>query len=188
MEIGGEFYLWGNYAEDDLFSVLDYILFSGDECKIDNVAEVLRSFARNSPTIKASSNVDRGIDIPFRVYEPWVHPFPCYPSDTQTNQGFFYAKIPKTAGTTVAGVARHIVNHKGREMNFSCNIRTGHGSPRTVFDYDKRDLAQSFLWTFVREPAARTLSSFFYHAVSKGGVEPSDDRFIKVSRGSVQSC
>ena len=111
--------------------------------------------------------------------------FPCFPR-TQGNdvkQGFFFVKIPKTAGTTVASVSRRIVSREQRRLGYKypCNIRAGHGSPRYKYKYSERDRAQSFLFTFIREPSARLVSSYYYHGVAKRGIQASDDSFLEVS-------
>ena len=98
-------------------------------------------------------------------------------------QGFFFVKIPKTAGTTVASVSRRIVSREQRRLGYKypCNIRAGHGSPRYKYKYSERDRAQSFLFTFIREPSARLVSSYYYHGVAKRGIQASDDSFLEVS-------
>jgi hypothetical protein len=154
-------------AGEQMHTELDHMLYGSDFCRMEDLAETLRSYVR--------------ADVPFRIYESWMLPFPCYPSSKETTRGFFYVKVPKTASTTVAGVARRIADHKGRQMNSSCNLRAGHKMPRKGLDYDKRELSKSFLFTFIREPAERALSSFFYHEVSKKSLIASDENFLKVS-------
>ena len=119
--------------------------------------------------------------VPSKIYERRKKDFPCYRPGKQTTRGFFYAKIPRTGSTTMAGVARRMAAHQGLKRGGNCNLRVGHGSPLHKFDYGSRDAEKSFLWTFVREPAGRALSSFFYHKVSKNGWEASDKMFMKVS-------
>jgi hypothetical protein len=124
--------------------------------------------------------------LPVRVFAKFHHHFPCYRDvGRDARAGFFYAKIPKTGSTTVAGVARRMVHHyqSRHYTTFDCAIRAGHGSPRTKFHYISRDRADSFLWSFIRSPADRALSSFFYHEVSKKEliVEDIDASFVKAS-------
>ena len=114
------------------------------------------------------------------MFQRWRHPYPCG-SEGNSSSGLLFVKVPKTAGTTVAGVARRIVAKRSDELRMKCNYKGGHGSPRTTFGFDGRDLKKSFLLTFIRKPEKRALSSFFYHEVSKHGLEPSDANFLKVS-------
>lgn len=94
---------------------------------------------------------------------------------------FAQLQIPKTAGTTVAGVARHITNHQASGKDMICNIRAGHEFPRGDFlNYKARNKAKSFLWSFIRNPADRLVSSFFYHVVTKKSKEPSFENFLAV--------
>lgn len=151
-------------------------LATGDETPSADLAEEPND---SEPVVE-----QKATQIPYRVYKRRTLDFPCYRPGQQTTRGFFYAKIPRTGSTTMAGVARRIAAHQGMKKGGNCNLRVGHGSPLKKFKYGNRDAEKSFLWTFVREPAGRALSSFFYHKVSKNGWESSDKMFLKVSNSA----
>ena len=45
------------------------------------------------------------LQVPERIFEIFKHPFPCFPrNESDTTEGFFYVKIPKTAGTKVVSL------------------------------------------------------------------------------------
>ena len=127
--------------------------------------------------------------VPPRVYQVRNSSFPCFaPSFNQTSRGFFFAKIPRTGSTTIAGVHRRIAagvhrriaNKKSVDPRSSCHALLGHRSPRLTFDYGNRDVKNSFLWTFLRNPADREVSFYFYN-VSKLGWEATEENFQEVS-------
>ena len=127
------------------------------------------------------------MEIPTRIYQVRNSSFPCFSSPAAKNQtsskkGFFFAKIPRTGSTTIAGVHRRIAKNKAAaaDRKNMCHAKMGHGSPRLKFDYGNRDVENSFLWTFLRNPADRELSFYFYN-VSKLEWEATDSNFQEVS-------
>ena len=173
--------------DDGLYAALDYMRFSGNECHIEDVANLFREHILTEQETQRNREeviVEPSIDLPSQSGASHIYRkrnFPCHSPGKNPNEGFFFAKVPKTAGTTIAGVARRIALRKGRDQNAVCNVRAGHRLPRTIFDAGKREREKSFLFTFIRDPVERTISSFFYHQVSKNGVEPSDRNFLEVS-------
>ena len=111
---------------------------------------------------------------------------PCIPppeNNQVAREGLFFSKIPKTAGTTVAGIARRIVARRQSQLGsrHQCTLQAGHGSPRFTFNYASRSLSNSFLLSFVRDPNEQALSSYYYHEVAKRGANVSDASFLEVS-------
>lgn len=152
-----------------LFDILDHKRFSGEKCRMEDVANILRQFVE-----KNKKQGQLGVD----AYKQ--KNFPCVTSRVHPNKGFFFAKIPKTAGTTIAGVARRITRQQEAIQSSRCHLQAGHERPRLMFGSSREDHANSFLWTFLREPRERTMSSFFYHEVSRKLVEPTDENFYQV--------
>jgi hypothetical protein len=144
-----------------------------------------------------------------RVFTPYNHPFPCFhPTDNQTTgrwpgrhppleqgptqNGFLYVKIPKTGSSSGAGVHLRIARNVARRSpsyNFDiCKARCRHGKahPHGNLRLARRDVNASFVWTLVREPTQRAVSSFFHFQVARRAIEPTDDNFVRyLPRGHV---
>ena len=96
------------------------------------------------------------------------HPYGwCVSDDLATNgespKGLLFVKLKKTGSSTGAGVTLRIrdnlskrLNHFNQTAPSSCFARYRHATARELH-FQKRDPAQSFLWSIVREPAQRTL-------------------------------
>lgn len=70
--------------------------------------------------------------------------------------GLCYLKIPKVAGTTLRGINMRIANNFGKRHGMDNCIR--HDTKTKGMDFFERD-TNSYLWTFVRDPTKRALSS-----------------------------
>jgi Galactose-3-O-sulfotransferase len=126
---------------------------------------------------------------------------------TPTDIGILYLKTHKTGSSTSAGInlriARNLAkrqwhDHKGvNQPNGmegyydACHSRFQHGRAATLFPnrtiqkyndltsdhIDHQEQRRSVLWTILRDPTARCVSSFFHFAVSRHGVTPTDTNF-----------
>jgi Sulfotransferase family len=74
-------------------------------------------------------------------------------------RGLLLVKVPKAASSTSAGVALRI-SHR-----LQChNVQWMH---RRAVEYSDRDKNASFIFTTVRDPSSRAVSSIFFHIVSR---------------------
>ena len=167
------------------------------------VSSSLAAPASNDSTETPTSTVIS----PARAYDVWTKPFPCFPFDRSYNEGLFYAKVPKTASSTLSGIGLRIAHRKGRELNISqqqreqqqtkhhsehwkshheslCNVEVKHGDVAEEFHYGLRNRERSFLWSFVRDPTEHALSHYYYTYVSRSAHEVKEDSFKKVSNAN----
>lgn len=97
---------------------------------------------------------------------------------SQTN--LLYVKVPKAASSTTGGVARRIAAHHGLSgyttkswITSEPGLWANHGELHRLRWSIARLRLPSFLFSVVREPAARCLSEFYHFNVSRGGRAPS---------------
>jgi Sulfotransferase family len=74
-------------------------------------------------------------------------------------RGLLLVKVPKAASSTSAGVALRISNR--------LHCRHVQWMHRRAVEYSNRDKNASFIFTTVRDPASRAVSSIFFHIVSR---------------------
>ena len=93
-------------------------------------------------------------------------------NETEGWKGILLVKVPKGASSTSAGVAIRIAKrHRCQAYQWM---------HRMASEYADRSLPpQSFLWTTVRSPAARAMSTIFFHVVSRSN-ETATDAFLKM--------
>jgi hypothetical protein len=104
----------------------------------------------------------------------------CLPAPTSESQrpfaGILLTKVPKGASSTSAGVAIRI------------GVRNGCGSIQwshrlaSEFREQSYDRPRSFLFTTVRDPAARAVSTMFFHIFSRQNVKATDELMIRLLR------
>jgi hypothetical protein len=102
----------------------------------------------------------------------------CLPAPTSESQrpfaGILLTKVPKGASSTSAGVAIRI------------GVRNGCGSIQwshrlaSEFREQTFDRPRSFLFTTVRDPAARAVSTLFFHIFSRQSVKATDELMIRL--------
>lgn len=79
---------------ESLYAALDFKQYSGTECTMVDIAEILRNYIHERAEVGADRETHE---------KAYVQPqYPCYPKSQNSTKGFFFVKIPKTAGTTVA--------------------------------------------------------------------------------------
>jgi len=124
-----------------------------------------------------------------RIFERWnysQHRFPCpleMPNDTESQlDGLLYVKLWKTGSSTLAGINLRIANNSPKYMGMRdtdvCRHQNHH-LWETKLDKCMRDKSRSFLWSFVRHPTKRAISSFFFFQVSRRNCEPTDENFLR---------
>lgn len=110
-----------------------------------------------------------------RAFEKWNHSFPCFEGHINKGKtgvgnnlkGMIYIKCQKTASTTVSSITMRIRNLHGGERK--CAAWWDH-APAWEKDVSSRNKTSTYLFSFIRHPAKRMTSQFFYHQVSKRGV------------------
>ncbi len=88
----------------------------------------------------------------------------CVPKHLATNdnipKGLLFVKVHKSGSSTGAGVTLRIRDNLSRRLNQTadsdCFAHYNHATAKEL-KFEQRDVAQSFLWSIVREPAQRTL-------------------------------
>lgn len=158
----------------------------------------------NTSSYQHRSNKTRGIVVPHSLYvvdpiemeiipRAFVPlssetPLPCLPAEkdwknadvqhTPSKEGFLYLKPHKTGSSTCAGMNLRIsrnVAKRQTSMFDMCKTRHMHGRGSLLFKDRIRD--RSFLWTIIRDPKARSISSFFHFGVSRRDRTPKDKYF-----------
>lgn len=125
---------------------------------------------------------DGSVSEPGYVFPSWNGDFPCYldeagyyrgkfPNGGYNTKGIFFVRNGKAASSTLVGITHHIaMRHKDPEMNEDekCLVQAHHHNAFEL-SYRYRDRTKSFLFTFIRDPAERILSEYFYHNVAGHG-------------------
>eukprot|EP00956_Cyclotella_meneghiniana_P029181 scaffold70042_cov56-Cyclotella_meneghiniana.AAC.1 len=113
--------------------------------------------------------------------------FPCYAGENTfgdskpIQRGFIYTKPFKSASSTLSGIAIQTAINMAKRMKVQtphCLVRWNHAQPKEK-KYDALIKAESYLWTFLREPTKRTISHFFFDEVSRYKREPHDSLMKK---------
>lgn len=104
---------------------------------------------------------------------------------TNNNNSLLFIKLTKCASSTGAGITLNIAeNHAHHHLNSttttSCFRTTSvrHGETQRL-PLLSRNRQQSILWTILRHPAERALSSYFFFQVSRQGDLPNDDDILE---------
>ena len=129
-----------------------------------------------------------------KVYESWPSQksLPCFPAEENwettkvqsgpIDEGLLYMKLYKTGSSTTSGIhlriARNLANRTGIDQEV-CKSRFDHGPwVHPSHRFRDRKMGRSFLWTVLRDPTQRLISSFFFMQVSRGKIEPTDKNFL----------
>lgn len=113
-------------------------------------------------------------------------------------KGFLFVKVPKTGSTTAAGVTLRIASRvaerwqkqqQQQHQNVTaaadssaaaswappviCRNRIQHAVVQDM-RYDRRDRAQSVLWSLIRDPTTRMVSHYYHFHVSRRNKDPAD--------------
>ena len=105
--------------------------------------------------------------------------FPCHLNKTEKKtQGLMFVKVPKCASSTSAGINMRIATRYPQQYLDTTRVciessRHGHAS-----QFVHRDPNKSFLWSMVRDPTRRAVSSFFHFQVGREGIVPNDANFL----------
>lgn len=84
-------------------------------------------------------------------------------ADSKTPAGLVFVKMQKASSSTLTGVTLHVAHRHGESMEKPCLSIHEHSLER----FPDRDKFRSFLFTSVREPAARALSYLQYKASNR---------------------
>lgn len=92
------------------------------------------------------------------------------------NTGMYLVKIPKAGSSTSAAVSLQIAEAIGKQKGFDqpCPHHIHHGHR-----YTNRESPNFFLWSAVRKPHLRAISSYFFFEISRGGKKYNSTELIK---------
>ena len=113
---------------------------------------------------------------PYKVYQKWTEPFPCFPAEkswksvatqrSPSHTGLLYTREMKTGSSTLTGVILRLAHRKAKTLlpdsDLPCKLRIDHSSA-TSMDYANRDKKKSFLMSLLRDPTKRTMSHVCHH-------------------------
>lgn len=151
------------------------------------LTESNKETAKTEPIIR---NATQGLklQVSSRAFKSWEGmKIPCYADylnkpkfKRRDLKGLLFLKSRKTASSTLAGINLRISHrHSNEEGKMCANIHSHNRAHK--LNLSKRKQLESFLWTFVRDPTSQFLSQFFHFEVSRKGVKPSYNSFIKYS-------
>lgn len=125
---------------------------------------------------------------------PDYDPFQQREQGSPSNDGILFLKVDKAGSSTVAGVGARIAaslanrsakvaptenTQQGQHIK-ACKNRLSHiWSKRMANVIESRNKSNSFLFTIIRDPANRAISDFYYFAVGRDKVKPSEDNLIR---------
>jgi len=118
-----------------------------------------------------------------RPFERWNSslPLPCFNGGLSRSRahakGFIFIKIPKCASTTGASVTLRIAQNVARKQQHGdemCLAKTNHDLASKIMWSPN----ETFVWSIIREPTARTISHFFFDHVSRKNLSSTDASFI----------
>ena len=153
--------------------------------KIDNDHAINKKTKKQQK--RESLIINQTIENPYHIFRFWNKSFPCYhqaqrASINKTNrEGILYVKLHKAASSTLAGVAMQIgANHKHPDMHNHqrCHVQAKHKSAIEL-GVSNRIRDKSYLWTFVRDPKERALSSYFYFQATRQQENPTGSKILK---------
>lgn len=128
-----------------------------------------------------------------RNFDPWPanKSLPCFEAEENwvsmdiqrkpSQVGFLYLKPYKTGSSTGSGINLRISRNVAKQFGYNmCKLRFEHGPDGTpgITLFRNRSHEDSFLWTVLREPTARSISAFFHFGVSRLRIEPTNENFL----------
>lgn len=117
----------------------------------------------------------------------WCHSAP----QKERFMGILLTKVPKGASSTAAGVALRIAQRHGcANLHWRHRLASEYGTGAAGGATSAYDPRQSFLFTTIRDPAARAISTLFFHVVSRttnSQVATSDAFLLRELQTSTQS-
>ena len=135
-------------------------------------------------------NLLETLGVHVRPFTRWTRPLPCFPPEndwqqitvgkTPSRRGFFFVKNFKAGSSTGSSITLRIATNVARRY-FKANVcknRIHHGTAMKM-KYIQRVPTKSFLWTLLRDPTSRAISQFFHFQVTRRGVKPTDENFLK---------
>eukprot|EP00980_Cylindrotheca_fusiformis_P009839 scaffold2177_cov115-Cylindrotheca_fusiformis.AAC.4 len=165
------------------------------EQKHGNYDLVLKPSSINFTALVRELNLPRIFNQRFMNYTSSIPPWCTYDrahirsTGVQNNRrpyqsGLLYNKIPKAASSTTSGINLRISHNVAARYSAShrCTSYEHHiqraGLVKRAFGLRERD--KSFLYSSVRDPASQAISHIFFSAISRNGIEPTDDNIMKL--------
>jgi hypothetical protein len=113
---------------------------------------------------------------------PELHPTHNWRIGGEKAVGLLYIKTYKASSSTLEGIAVNIAQHVAKRHFSSKRKPCVHYHRHEFADlamHEFRDEPKSLLWTFLRAPPKRDLSSVFFFDVSRHGMEPTDSNLLQ---------
>jgi hypothetical protein len=148
--------------------------------------------------------------VPSRTWKPYEQEFPCYPprddhimSEDPCHEGILFQRPTKVGSTTMTNIVLRLSHNRGaieakkmeelQSTNHAqkawkkrphCRHRSNHKTSVDL-DYVHRNKKKSFLFSLVRDPTKRRLSTYFHFRVTYLQEDPTDENFQKfaINRG-----
>jgi len=141
--------------------------------------KTISSIARSFYPLKRSYTITKG-----------KAKFPCFLGKMGENKrkrgedlkGMIYVKLPKASSSTLAGINLRIAHRYGTSMNDVCASNYEHRTGKQL-KLSQRNLAFTFLWTFVRHPISYSISRLFFLDVTRNITSTNHTELIKHLRG-----
>ena len=119
-----------------------------------------------------------------RTFSPWSgsDPYGWCVKDANDASGLLFIKIQKCASSTGSGISLTIAHNVARRKHHHCLSHVRHYRTQEL-PIPSRNKEKSLLWTIVRHPAKRAVSSYFFYEISQGGGKPIGKAMRKYLKG-----
>lgn len=137
-----------------------------------------------------------GEGLEARVYRSWSSDkeLPCFEAEPdwksfkrQNNgimqEGFMFQRPFKCGSTSSIGMVLRFLYKLAKSKGFDremCRVRFDHGwnEPKWAKRFQNRERAKSYLWSILRDPTPRTISQYYFFAISHGRQMPTDEHVL----------
>jgi len=115
-----------------------------------------------------------------RTFSPWNGkvPYGWCVKNTDDASGLLFIKLQKCASSTGSGITLNIAFNVAHRTHHHCLSHVRHYRTQEL-PIPTRNKEKSLLWTIVRHPAKRALSSYFFYEISQGGKSPKERAMLK---------
>ena len=100
--------------------------------------------------------------------------------DNIPTKGLLFVKPMKVGGSTATGIQLRISKNIAKRQNQSFVICENSYDHSKGHFFQNRDKQQSFLWSLIRDPTDRAISSFWHMHVGKRQTEPTYENFVSI--------
>jgi len=168
------------HQRDRMLLVLTFLVFNLVSA-LDSKRETSRRLTERS--VNTDTHDDHKVAVKYS--EPWDRSrkiFPCVPESSPHTQGVYYVKVSNAASTDLVAITTRIARREAKRQGKSeCKVHdTTRYIPAYVLNIRDRDKTKSFLWSMVRDPSSRAMSSYRMRLYSGGVEENTYSNFISL--------